>query len=128
VKLLEVGGDYRSALRYAQRMLQQDPLDETAYVHLMRLHAMLGDRAGVRRAYENCANLLQRELDVEPDETTMAAYDQYLRVAVPHEPVVASAPLPTTDDRCGAAAGCLLTQPGTKPSAEITDPFNALSW
>ncbi|MBX3000846.1 MAG: AAA family ATPase [Caldilineaceae bacterium] len=94
VTLLEASGDPRGALRYAQRMIQQDPLDEAAYVHVMRLHAMIGDRAGVRRAYESCANLLLRELDVDPDEDTTAAYEQFLRMAVPHE--LPSLPSPLT--------------------------------
>lgn len=107
LKMLEASGDHRAALRYAQRMVQQDPLDEAAYVHLMRLHAMIGDRAGVRRAYESCAALLLRELDVDPDETTVAAYEQYLRVAVPHELPILSSPS---------------LSPATTPSATVTSP------
>jgi predicted ATPase/Tfp pilus assembly protein PilF len=88
-------------------MVQQDPLDEAAYVHLMRLHALIGDRAGVRRAYESCVTLLLRELDVEPDETTVAAYEQYLRMAVPHELPILSSPS---------------LSPATAPSTTMTLP------
>jgi predicted ATPase/DNA-binding SARP family transcriptional activator len=112
VTLLEAAGDYRAALRYAQRLLQQDPLDEESYVHLMRLHALIGDRAGVRRVYENCVTMLMRELDVDPSETTEAAYAEYLRMAVPHEP------LPTTAITVPAMA--------VKP-APVADPAPAVS-
>ena len=78
--LLEQQQNYRAATRYSQRLLQQDPLDETVYVQLMRLHARNGDRAGVRRVYETCATLLSRELDIEPAPTTQAAYEQFLRL------------------------------------------------
>ena len=85
IQLLEATGDYRTALRYGGRLLVQDPLDENSYVQLMRLHALSGDRAGVRRVYEQCVATLTRELDVEPSETTQAAYEQLLRL----EPTVA---------------------------------------
>ncbi|MAT99808.1 MAG: hypothetical protein CL608_21925 [Anaerolineaceae bacterium] len=81
--LLEEAGDYRAAARYGQRLLQSDPLDETAYVQLMRLHAFSGDRAGVRRLYETCVTTLRRELDVEPGPATQAAYEQLLRLEAP---------------------------------------------
>lgn len=38
--------DYGAALRPAQRYLQLDPLNEAAYIELMHLHALLGDRCG----------------------------------------------------------------------------------
>lgn len=85
IQLLEGAGDYRTALRYGMRLLAHDPLDENSYVQLMRLHALSGDRAGVRRIYEQCVATLARELDVEPSETTRAAYEQLLRI----EPTVA---------------------------------------
>lgn len=83
MRLLERANDYRAAARYGQRLLQSDPLDETAYVQLMRLHALSGDRAGVRRLYETCVTILRRELDVEPSPATQAAYEHLLRLEAP---------------------------------------------
>ena len=83
MRLFENVGDFRAAARYGQRLLQSDPLDEAAYVQLMRLHALSGDRAGVRRLYETCVATLRRELDVEPSPTTQAAYEQLLRQETP---------------------------------------------
>lgn len=91
IALLETQQAYHAAARYAQRLIQQDPLDEPAYVQLMRLHALSGDRAGVRRVYEQCAATLRRELDVEPVPATQAAYQQLARLEPP-----APAPPPTT--------------------------------
>ena len=83
VGLLEQAGDYRAAARTVQRLIQHDPLDEPAYVQLMRLHALSGDRAGVRRVYEQCVLILQRELEVEPGSATQVAYEQLLRLEAP---------------------------------------------
>ena len=83
VTLFEAQQDYRAAARYSQRLLRQDSLDEAAYVQLMRLHALSGDRAGVRRVYETCLTTLRRELDVSPAPTTQAAYEQLLRLETP---------------------------------------------
>ncbi|MBX3057295.1 MAG: hypothetical protein KF770_12565 [Anaerolineae bacterium] len=87
VRLLEQEGNFRAAARYGHSLIQHDPLDETAYVQLMRLQAFSGDRAGVRRAYEQCAAILRRELDVEPGPATQAAYEQLLRLEAPTVPV-----------------------------------------
>jgi predicted ATPase/DNA-binding SARP family transcriptional activator len=90
IDLLERSGDYRAAIRYGQRLMQFDPLHEAGYVQLMRLHALSGDRAAVRRVYESCASVLRLELEVEPSRSTQEAYEQSLRM----EPAVpASAPL-----------------------------------
>jgi len=83
VDLLEEMGDYRPALRYLQRLIQQDPLDEAAYVRQMRCYALSGDRTAIRRVYQSCVDLLARELDVEPSPATRDAYTHYLRMPAP---------------------------------------------
>ena len=67
-------GDYRDALRYAQRLLALNPLHEGAHCRLMRAYSALGDRDGVRRQYRLCAELLERELGAEPADETQALY------------------------------------------------------
>lgn len=99
VILLEQNGNFRAAARYAQSLIQHDPLDETAYVQLMRLQALSGDRAGVRRAYEQCVTALRRELDVEPGPATQAAYEQLLRQEAPATAVPAAIPVPEPEAR-----------------------------
>lgn len=106
IRLLEQAGDYRTALRYTQRLLQQDVLDEASYVLQMRLYAFLGERAAIRRVYQSCVEVLARELEVDPSPTTQAAYEQYLRLP--------SLALPTAlPDRTALAAGT----PDATPSA-----------
>ncbi|MBE2225485.1 MAG: hypothetical protein IAF02_28375, partial [Anaerolineae bacterium] len=95
VQLREQNGDYRAAARISQRLIQHDPLDEPAYVQLMRLYALSGDRAGVRRVYEQCATSLRRELDVEPGSVTQAAYEQLLRLEAAPIPESQPAPIPS---------------------------------
>lgn len=95
VSLLEEQGDYRTAARYCQRQIQQDPYDETASIQLMRLQALAGDRAGVRRSYQALTNILRRELGVEPALSTQKAYSELLRLEPESSPqLVATAVLP----------------------------------
>jgi predicted ATPase/DNA-binding SARP family transcriptional activator len=85
--LLEGQGEPRAALDYAQRLLRHDPLREETYRALMRLHAACGDRAMVRRVYQTCAAVLERELGVEPSAATQQAYAQALQMDAPAGPV-----------------------------------------
>ena len=78
VTILEKQGEYDSAVRYCQRLVQLDPLDEVAAVHLMHLHALRGDRAAIRRSYQNLASTLQSELDIAPASATQESYRQLL--------------------------------------------------
>jgi predicted ATPase/DNA-binding SARP family transcriptional activator len=91
--LLEQRRDYPPAIRAAQRLLRHDPLHEVTYQHLMRLHARSGDRASALRAYQTCAAVLRRELDVDPSPATTAAYKR-LADAVEHAEAVAESPPP----------------------------------
>jgi predicted ATPase/DNA-binding SARP family transcriptional activator/Tfp pilus assembly protein PilF len=75
---LEARQAYPAALRYALRLLDQDPLREETYRLLMRLHAIAGDRAAAVRVYHRCEATLRRELDVEPSPATREAYARVL--------------------------------------------------
>jgi len=77
--LLKKRGDYPQAIRYAQRLLQYDPLHETPYRQLMEIHAQNGDHANVKRVYQTCATLLQRELDVAPSPLTQRLYQTIIQ-------------------------------------------------
>ena len=73
--LLAERGEHAEAIRFAERLLRDDPLREHAYRLLMRLHGARGDRARALRAYHACAAALARELGVEPSPPTRAAYE-----------------------------------------------------
>lgn len=67
----------------AQRLRQLDPLDETTYVSLMRLHALNQDRSSALRVYQGCVTLLQRELAVEPGDELQILYKRLRRLERP---------------------------------------------
>jgi DNA-binding SARP family transcriptional activator/predicted ATPase len=96
VDLLEARRDYAQAIRHAQRLVRDEPVDEDAYCRLMRLLALNGDRAGAVRAYQSCVANLQRELGVEPSPTTREVYEGLLRMeprpmrAAERQPVLAT--------------------------------------
>ena len=73
--LLQQGAD-QEALAFAQQWIRLDPLQEHAHRRLMHIHAALGDRDRVRRQYRMCADILTRELGVEPSAETESLYHQ----------------------------------------------------
>ena len=81
--LQEKEGDFQGAIRIAQRVLREDPLQEASYRHLMRLYANSGNRAAAVRAYQNCVVVLERELAVEPGPATRQVYEQLLQSEAP---------------------------------------------
>ncbi len=100
ILLLENKRDYSKAIRYAQRLLQHDPLHEATYRHLMRLHALSGDRAGAVRVYHTCETILERELAVGPSPATREVYERLLNMealppsaAMPSAVLAAASPL-----------------------------------
>jgi predicted ATPase len=76
---LELQRDYATALQIAQSLLRLDPLDESVYVTLMRLHELTHDRPAARRVYLTAVDTLQRELAVEPGEGLRQAYERMQR-------------------------------------------------
>jgi DNA-binding SARP family transcriptional activator len=68
--------DHKATIRYAQRIIDMEPADETAVRTQMEAHVALGDRAAALRAYHRCAAVLERELAVAPGEAIGAMYQQ----------------------------------------------------
>jgi DNA-binding SARP family transcriptional activator/predicted ATPase len=87
--------DLAAAINFAEIRLARDTLREAGYQTLMRLLALKGDRAGALRVYQQCAEVLRHELDVEPGPATRRARDLalYERQPAP-EPAPAAAPAP----------------------------------
>ena len=97
--LLEIAGDYPLAIRHATRLVAHDPLRETSYQALMRLHLRNNDRASALRVYHQCMRTLQRELGVSPSKATQDLFTQALKSeqlpSAPAElPLYAQTPLP----------------------------------
>ena len=86
----------RSAIEYAQRMRQMDPLQEPAYCHLMRLYAQEGDRASALRVYHQCMTFLQDELGVDPSPESRELYENILLEKMPPSQTAVSSDVTTT--------------------------------
>jgi predicted ATPase len=71
---LAAQGDYESAIAHARRRLALDPLDEPAHRQLMQLYATSGQHAAALRQYQECAQLLDKELGVLPMDETVRLY------------------------------------------------------
>lgn len=84
--LLEQSGEFAPAIQALQRLLQRDPVNESAYQRLMALHLANGDRAGALHTYQTYATTFQRELGLEPSFAMQRAYEQ-LMGAKPSEEV-----------------------------------------
>jgi DNA-binding SARP family transcriptional activator len=80
IRLLESQQQYPAAIRYAERLLRHDPLRETTYRRLMRLHAGHGDRAAALHVYQTCVETLDEKLGVGPDPRTRTLHTQLLKI------------------------------------------------
>ncbi len=95
--LLGQAGDYSAAIRHATRLVSLDPLRESSYQALMRLHAQNNDRSSALRVYHQCMRTLQRELGVSPSQPTQDLFAQALKSEPPPaelRPHTTAAPLP----------------------------------
>ena len=75
----ESTGDRSLAIQYGNEILDLEPFRETAYRHLMRLHAAMGNRAEALRVFERCRTLLRDELGASPSQQTEALFLEILR-------------------------------------------------
>ena len=73
------GGVIEAAVGTALRLLALDPLQEVVHRTLMRLYAGLGRRGTALRQYQQCVNVLGRELGIEPEAETKQLYQEILR-------------------------------------------------
>ena len=69
---LEKGGDFGRALAATERLLDRDPLNESAYQSAMRLSYQLGDADQALAHYHRCRRQLRHELGTEPLADTVA--------------------------------------------------------
>ncbi|HUH13505.1 MAG TPA: BTAD domain-containing putative transcriptional regulator [Longimicrobiales bacterium] len=71
-----VGGRLQEALTVAWRWATLEPLEDEAQHALIGLLALSGDRAGALRQFEGYRERLERELEVEPLEQTLALVER----------------------------------------------------
>ncbi len=94
--LFEEQQEYAAAIPFADRLVALDPLSESHYQLLIRLHAANHDRASALRAYHRCMRVLRREMGVEPGRATQQLFERILKSdPVPsREPASESSVLP----------------------------------
>jgi DNA-binding SARP family transcriptional activator len=71
--------EYAAAISCAERLVALDPLGESHYQLLIRLHAANQDRSSALRAYHQCMRVLRRELGVEPGPATLELFQRILK-------------------------------------------------
>jgi len=72
----ETAGNATGAVRWALRMTEMSPFDETAMRRLIELLDRGGDRAGAVRAFEEFERRMARDLGVQPSSETHSLVDR----------------------------------------------------
>ncbi len=75
-----------TAIETALRLLAMDTTHEPVHRALMSLYARNGRRAAALRQYQECVEVLQRELEVEPEAATRQLYREILASSAPAGP------------------------------------------
>ncbi len=91
-------GDHDAASTVAERLVDLDRLDESAWTLLMRLQAWQGERTRAIESYRRCVEVLDRELGVAPLETTTELMESIVDGNLPaphHHPISHRIPTPT---------------------------------
>ena len=64
--------EFLSATNFARQEIRLEPWQENAHRQLIYALAAQGDRSGALAQFDSCCEILQRELGVEPEESTIA--------------------------------------------------------
>lgn len=99
------------AIQTAGRLLGLDPLQEPAHRALMRLYVRQERRGAALHQYQFCAEVLERELGVEPEPETKHLYEEILL----SRPVA-----PPRGSRAALASGDVTARPLDRPTARTT--------
>lgn len=120
--------EWESAQPYVRRLLALEPWREEGHRLLMQILARSGQRSAALAQYQQCRQVLQAELGVEPDTETTALYEQIrsetfapaLVAPTAQPPLVAQPlqPLPTPPHNLPAALTPLIGR--TQALAEVT--------
>ena len=83
VEICRLDGRRDEAVAWSEHLRRLDPYRETHLRALMRLHLDAGDRAAALRTYQSFAELLKRELALDPLPATVALAREIGRDAPP---------------------------------------------
>lgn len=96
IERAEKSGRYKDAIPFAEALIAQDSVSETAYRTLMRLQYLQGDRPMALKTYHRCKEILARELGVDPlpetkelarkiDQDDVSVLTHHVRTPLPSE-------------------------------------------
>jgi len=85
-------GDFGRGFTHARRLVELDPLLESAHRTLMMLLAQNGQTGAAIAQYKTCHRILETELGVEPDDETQKLYQEILQNKVQPLPVLPNPP------------------------------------
>ncbi len=85
-------GEFEKAISYARRWLALDRLSEQPYRWLMRLYVWAGQEAAAIRQYQECVRLLDEELGISPEKTTVELFAAIKSRRVPPPPRLVEPP------------------------------------
>ncbi len=74
--------NWTSAIVWAQKLLEMDPMLEHAHRALMQCYYLTGNRGIAIRQYMRCVDVLERELQIAPSEETTRMYRGLLAVPI----------------------------------------------
>jgi len=69
-------GQADKALPYARRLITLDPLNESAHRRLMEVYVQAGQYSAALKQYQNCEEILRKELNLDPQPETYTLYKQ----------------------------------------------------
>ena len=69
-------GEYDQTLRFAQRLLELAPWQESTHRLVMELLARSGKRTAALMQYDICRRVLSQEMGIEPTRETIALYER----------------------------------------------------
>lgn len=81
VEALAANNEMVLAVAHAKEAVRLEPYRESGYRRLMRLLAANGDRAEAVRVYQQCRDLLDKDLGVAPSSETESLYAEITRPA-----------------------------------------------
>lgn len=70
--------EYKLALQYCQKAIDEDNLLEESYRLALRIYAAMGNKAGLIRQYQHCVEILEREIQTTPSNVTQSLYRDLL--------------------------------------------------
>jgi class 3 adenylate cyclase/DNA-binding SARP family transcriptional activator len=132
-QLYESQGKIEPAIERLERLLRADPVREEAHRGLMRLFALSGSRDKALRQYQKCAELLRRELGMEPSEEIEGLRAEIAGGRAPASPSRASDSHQAVATQSGIqhAATAVEVRPALEPRvqyAKATDGVSVAFW